>query len=209
MIDNDRKRQIIREAMRLFGRYGYDKVTVKQLARTCGITEPALYRYFPSKEAIYDTVLDSLESVHQYRELFARLEREEDVGVILFDLAAHILEFFRRHRELYRLLLYSALREHSKARQVFRTIRAPYVTFLMQQLKRLQAAGRVKRKNHEITARCFIGMVFDCALGATLWRGFQGKVYSPEKIIANNVPLFVNGLVTTRAASGRRREGAA
>ena len=57
----DRKTQILTEATRLFSEYGYDKVTIKTLAEACGITEPALYRHYKSKDDIYDTVLDSLE----------------------------------------------------------------------------------------------------------------------------------------------------
>jgi len=194
MAPGNRKEQIISEAKRLFGRNGYDSVTIKQLAEACDITEPALYRHFASKEEIYGAVLDSLKSMLNYQGLFDRLARESDPRVILSDMAAHILDFFNRHQETYRLLLYSTLREHSKARKIFREIRGPYVEFLTAQLDRLYSEGKIKQKNNEITARCFVGMVFDCALGATLWKGFMGKSYRPEEIIANNVPIFVDGL---------------
>lgn len=195
MVRKDRKSQIINEAKRLFGRHGYDGVTIKQLAEACGITEPALYRHFPSKEEIYNAVLDSLKMLLDYQQLFDRLEDENDLQIVMSQLAAHILDFFNRHREMYRLLLYSTLREHSKARKVFREIRGPYAKFLAGRLDRLYAEGVIKKKNNEITARCFVGMVFDCALGSTLWKGFQGKNYLPEEIIANNVPIFVGGLL--------------
>ena len=190
----DRKSQILSEATRLFSHYGYDKVTIKELADACKITEPARYRYFPSKEAIYEAVLDSLKSALEYDELFRRLDDEQDLMIIMHDLAQHILVFFKQHRELYRLLLYSTLREHRKARQVFRAIRSPFVDFLNNKLDELRNQGLVKKKNNQITARCFIGMVFDCALNATLWKGFQGKYFSPEEVIGNNVPIFVEGL---------------
>jgi hypothetical protein len=69
------------------------------------------------------------------------------------------------------------------------------VQFLTAQLDRLYAAGRIKQRNNEITARCFVGMVFDCALSATMWRGFLGKTYKPEEVMANNVPIFADGLL--------------
>ncbi len=190
----ERKAQIIKEAMRLFGRHGYDSVTIKQLAEACEITEPALYRHFPSKQEIYNAVLDSLKSILNYSDLFERLENESEADIILTEMAAHILDFFDRHRETYRLLLYSTLREHAKGRKIFREIRGPYVIFLTEQLDRLFSIGKIIEKNNQITARCFVGMVFDCALGATLWKGFLGKSYRPAEIIANNVPIFVRGL---------------
>ncbi|MBD3402594.1 TetR family transcriptional regulator, partial [candidate division GN15 bacterium] len=149
----DRKAQIVAEATRLFSREGFDRVTVKQLARVCGITEPAVYRHFPSKDAIYDAVLDSLEERMQVAPLFAKLESEQDVEKLLFDLATHVINFFTRHDDMYRLLLYSALKEHTKARKVYDIIRGTYVRFLVAQLDRLYEAGQIVRKNNEITAR--------------------------------------------------------
>jgi len=190
----ERKRQIIAEALRLFGRHGFDRVTIKQLAEACEITEPALYRHFSSKEDIYSAVLDSLKTHHSYERLFEQLEKETDLYAILHGLASHILAFFNANRDIYRLLLYSTLREHAKARQVFRDVRGPYVKFLVEQFDRLYGLGTIRKKNNVITARCFVGMVFDCALGSTMWRGFSGKNYRPEDVIANNVPIFVEGL---------------
>jgi len=193
-MSENRKTQIIKEATSLFSRFGYDKVTIKQLADACGITEPALYRYFSSKEAIYDAVLDSLNDVMDYQGLFEKLNNSDNLEEILPGIARHILSFFKEHRELYRLLLYSTLREHRKAREVFKAIRTPYVEYLTKKLNELQKKGLIKKKNNEITARCFIGMVFDCALNATIWKGFMGKSYTADKVIANNVPIFIDGL---------------
>ena len=73
-------------------------------------------------------------------------------------------------------------------------IRGNYVKFLTQQLDRLFEAGKIIEKNNEITARCFVGMIFDCALGVTLWRNYIGKIYDPADVIANNVPIYARGL---------------
>ncbi len=199
MESEDRERQIIQEATRLFSQAGFDRVTIKQLAEACGITEPALYRYFPSKDAIYDAVLDSIQAQMQYQELFNRLEQEPELAEILFGVARHILGFFTGHRELYRLLLYSTLGDHSKARAVYLVIRGPFIFFLLRQLNRLSAEGKLKPKNYEITARCFIGMVFDCALSMILWRGYTGRTYEQEEVLVNNVPIFIDGLLAPKS----------
>ncbi len=190
----DRKRQILEEASRLFSLQGYDKVTIKQLAAACGITEPALYRHYPSKEAIYDAVLDSIGTRLDYEGLFKRLEKEDDLETLLFSLAHHIIDFFTAHADLYRHLLFSALGGHEKAKAVYDIIRGAYVRFLVKQLNKLYKQKKIIKKRNDITARCFIGMVFDCSLGKTLWKGFQGKEYKPSEVVANNVPIYVRGL---------------
>jgi AcrR family transcriptional regulator len=191
-----RKEQILNLATELFSRDGYDKVTVKQLADGCGITEPAIYRHFESKEAIYTEVLESLRSRMSYDHLFARLEKERDLEVMLKELADHIIAFYTDNADIYRLLLYAALRGHDRAKRIFELIRGPYVHFLEKQLDRLHREGIIVQKQNEITARCFIGMVFDCAMGSSLWRGLQGKAYNPQEVVANNVPIYVRGLKT-------------
>ncbi len=198
---DDRRSQIVEEATRLFSADGYEKATTKRLAAACGVTEPALYRYFPSKEDIYEAVLDSLRERLDCQELFEHLEKEDDIEAILFELANHIFIFTQKNQDIYRLLLFSALGGHTKAKQVYQAIRGRHVHFLHRQLNRLSLGGTIRQNNTEITARCFIGMIFDCALGATLWRGKQGKIYKPDDVVANNVPIFAGGLKTVPSSS--------
>lgn len=46
-----RRRELYTRAAPVFRRYGYRGATLKALARACGLSIPALYRYFPSKKA--------------------------------------------------------------------------------------------------------------------------------------------------------------
>ena len=186
--------QIVRQATDLFSRDGYRQVTVKQLANACGVTEAALYRHFGSKEEIYNAVLDKVEERLTDERLFDDLRGEMDIEKLLKVLADHILTFYRENADICRLLLYSALEGHEKAGRVFDFVRGKYLKFLIRSLDGLYKADRIVKKNNEITARCFIGMVFDCALGFSLWKGMQGRIHDPEKVIANNVPIYVNGL---------------
>ena len=190
----DRRSQILTKATRLFSRHGYEKVTVKQIATACSITEPALYRYFPSKKALWEAVLDSLGRRLNAEALFARLSDEKDVHKILMGLAAHILEFFSDHDDLCRLLLYGGLEGKTRGQKVFKIVRGSFVDFLTEQLDRLKRQRLVRNISSEITARCFVGMVFECALGCTLWKDVSGTVYEPPDILANNVPIFAKGL---------------
>lgn len=49
----DRKRAIVAAALPLFARQGYAETTTKDLARAAGVSQPLLYKHFPSKEALY------------------------------------------------------------------------------------------------------------------------------------------------------------
>lgn len=190
----DRKRQILGIATELFSKRGYDKVTVSDLAGACGITEPAVYRHFKSKEAIYESVLDAIAKRLDASTLFESLESETDIEKVLKALAMHVITFFGANEDIHRLLLYSTLGKHSKAQHVYDLTRGKYVRFLRSQLDRLYEGGYIVEKNNEITARCFVGMVFDCALGQTLWKEFSDRRFEPAQVVANNVPIYSRGL---------------
>ena len=45
--------EILDAARALFGRQGYDAVTMREIARQIGYTATALYYHFPDKESLY------------------------------------------------------------------------------------------------------------------------------------------------------------
>ena len=49
---------ILDTAERLFAEHGVDSVALRDLAREMNLTAPSLYNHFPSKQALYDAVLD-------------------------------------------------------------------------------------------------------------------------------------------------------
>jgi AcrR family transcriptional regulator len=53
MTAGDRKRAIVEAALPLFARQGYAETTTKDLALAAGVSQPLLYKHFPSKEALY------------------------------------------------------------------------------------------------------------------------------------------------------------
>ncbi len=48
-----RKLAIVKAALPLFARKGYAATTTRELARAAGVSEPLLYKHFPSKDALY------------------------------------------------------------------------------------------------------------------------------------------------------------
>ena len=191
----DRKNQIITEATALFSKYGYDKVSVKQIASACGVTDAALYKHFKSKADVYDTVLETLLNRMQYQELFKRLNKVNDLEKVLHEMARFLLEFLNKNDDLYRLMLFSALRGHSKARKIYAQIRGNLIEFISGRIQAFKDKGITYNINPFITARCFIGMVMDCALGLNLWQSLGGKVISAEDAIKNNIPIYARGLI--------------
>jgi len=55
----ERRRCVLDAAVRVFCRSSYRAATTAEIARECGVTEPVLYRHFPSKRDLYLACLDA------------------------------------------------------------------------------------------------------------------------------------------------------
>jgi AcrR family transcriptional regulator len=117
----DREQQIVEGAIRFFAEVGFSGQT-RELAQRLGITQPLLYRYFPTKQDLIERV---------FREVFlARI----DPGIVqaLVDrsrpLATRLAEFYARYAELtyqyewIRLYMFSALAGRNMNRRYIRIV---------------------------------------------------------------------------------------
>ena len=59
MKQEDTKQRILDKALELFSVQGYDSVSVGEIAKAVGIKAPSLYNHFPSKQAIFDAIVES------------------------------------------------------------------------------------------------------------------------------------------------------
>ncbi|MGM9589181.1 MAG: TetR/AcrR family transcriptional regulator [Faecousia sp.] len=61
------KQQILREAVNLFSKEGYEAVRVDQIAKAVGIKAPSLYKHYKSKRDIFDSILRFMEQQDRER----------------------------------------------------------------------------------------------------------------------------------------------
>lgn len=54
----ERKQEILNTAMRLFYEKGYEKTSIADIAKTIGVAQGLCYRYFSSKEALFDSAVE-------------------------------------------------------------------------------------------------------------------------------------------------------
>ena len=59
MKQEDTGQKILDKALELFSAKGYDSVSVGEIAKAVGIKAPSLYNHFPSKQAIFETIVES------------------------------------------------------------------------------------------------------------------------------------------------------
>lgn len=99
MAPEDRRMEILSAARSLFLEYGFEGVSMGQIAASAGISRPAVYRYFSSPTAIWDGLFED-ELTHCLAECRPLLEGTQPSPSRLRSVLRHISQ----HRELIALL---------------------------------------------------------------------------------------------------------
>jgi AcrR family transcriptional regulator len=84
-----RKASIIAAARIVFAEKGFDKASIKDIARAAGVSTPLLYVYFPSKEALHDACHDYARDVMS--EVWAQLQATTPGTQALVTLVSELL----------------------------------------------------------------------------------------------------------------------
>jgi AcrR family transcriptional regulator len=116
-----REQQIVTEAVRFFAEFGFNGQT-RELAQRLGITQPLLYRYFPTKQDLIERVFD---------ELFLK-RIDPQWATLITDrsrpLAERLVDFYQRYArmtytyEWIRIYMFSALRGNDLNRRYIRIV---------------------------------------------------------------------------------------
>lgn len=62
----DKRQEVLDVASRYFLSHGYDGASINEMARRSGISKESIYRYFSSKAALFEAVIDK--ELEEYRE---------------------------------------------------------------------------------------------------------------------------------------------
>jgi AcrR family transcriptional regulator len=101
---SERVTHILKESLDCFSEQGFENATYDDLIRRSRVSRGSFYWYFPSKEALYDAVLDFCVTgyVERLEAAWAATDFRDPVIKRLF---AAVLADFNAHRARYRLLL--------------------------------------------------------------------------------------------------------
>ncbi len=202
-----RKLQILEEACDFFAEHGFQGGT-PELARRMGISQPLMYRYFPTKEKLLREV---------YRHVFpvnnSWLEWETLLGDCALPLRTRLVRFFQAYAEItwnyrvMRLLLWAGLSRPDLARHYTAALHGRIFPAIVRALR--VAAGRsaaAPMREDEIEIVQALHGVMYHLLGIRRWihtRPFKGDT---TKAIELRIDLFLDGaqeLFSSPAAQNR------
>ena len=139
-----RRDQILQTAAELFAARGFHGVSVGEIGKACGISGPALYKHFDSKDAVLAAMLVGISEtlLEEGRERVAQASSPLDA---VESLVAYHTDFALRHRALIVVQDRDWQSLPPTARERVRQLQREYVDVWARQLRRLHRGLRTDR----------------------------------------------------------------
>jgi AcrR family transcriptional regulator len=189
-----RRADILAAAARCFGSRGFGGTTTRDIAGAVGITEAALYRYFPSKEAIYTAILDARMAAPDPVDRVEAAARAGDDAGVFGGLAQALLEAVEQDPTFLRLVLYSALEGHQLARPFQEKRIRRLRDFLTGYIERRAADGAFRAVDPALAARAFVGMVVDHLIAREVFGQRDAYRKTHAQVAETFVSIFLRGV---------------
>jgi len=189
-----RRADILALAAKCFSTHGFVGTTTRDIARAVGITEAALYRYFPSKEAIYTAILDERLAADDLVAKFEDAARAGDDITVFGGLAHALLEMVERDPTFLRLMLFSALEGHQLARPFQEKRVRRLREFLTGYIEQRSRAGAFRELDPVLAARAFVGMVIDYLTVREVYGMHAEYPQTNAEVTDSFVSIFLRGV---------------
>ena len=191
-----RRAQILRAATKLFAKQGFNGTTTREIADRVGVKETILFRLFPSKRELYWAVIDEKTRALSGRQVLERqLAAETDERKMFATIAQDILERNTKDSTLTRLLLFSGLEEHGLSERFFQTYIAEYYEVLANYVRRRIRAGAYRQMDPMLSARSFLGMVFNYFLIQELFGAHRHHKFDIRHVSETLTNIWLDGML--------------
>jgi AcrR family transcriptional regulator len=199
LASGERKQQIVETVLALIDRHGTEGVSAQRVADAIGVTQPAVFRHFPTKEELWLAVMDWLEArLLELYDVCADGARPPEVALATMFLGH--LRLVRAHPELGKLIFSDHLRlQHPSLQARFAAIHRGYAARLRELFDRAKAAGRLGEFDTGTAATTFLCLIQGLAFQFAIARVRIALLEEGERALR----LFLDGLA--RSARGRER----
>lgn len=196
----DRQASLIASAAGLFAAKGFNGTTTKEIAKAAGVSEALVFKYFPTKRALYAAILAEKAPLSELLNAIEKAARKRDDPRVFTLIAGYRIRPGADPTML-RLLLFSALEGHELADMFFGNQHRVFYDYLAGYIRTRIDEGAFRPLDPLLAARAFIGMVVHHRL---LHEIFEVPLHCPHKdIVSTYVELFLTGLQRPSAAKKR------
>lgn len=188
---DERQQEIVRVAMELAARQGVDEVTTQDMAQAMNLTQGAIFRHFPTKDAIW------LAAMRWVREQLMKVVEKAARGAVdpldaLERMFFAHLAFIGKHPAIPRLVFFDQLqRKNPELKRLIQEIMTGYEARIATLLAEAKNAGLVRADLDENSAATlFIGMIQGLVIQSSIF----GNTCSIKEQAQWVFPIYLAGV---------------
>ncbi len=155
---SEKKNQILNAAKQVFGRFGFVKTTLDDVANAVGMKKASLYYYYESKEELFKDVVKS-ETSELIKELENKIFTIDDVHTQLKTYIKIRLDYFQKLINIHNLTVNSILEFKPITELLYREFFEKQIQIVVKIFSDGQQRGELKNVDTQRTANIFISAI--------------------------------------------------
>lgn len=192
MTTGDTRDKILTSSLKLFSQKGYIGATTREIAKDACVAEVTLFRYFESKEKLFEEVLNRYSFLPELELLIKEIRQmpyEEAIGVF----AIRFYDALKGRKDIIRIIQTEVYRYPDKIANIYHSMIDKIITTLAGYFAELQKEGMLKMFNVNHAARGLMGLIFSVFNMQELLLRSRYRDDVDSEIIKSLVNIFVRG----------------
>ncbi len=197
MASEERRQEFLTKAIEFFAQEGFESST-RELARRLGVTQPLLYRYFPSKSDLISEVYDAVYVKRwqdEWGDLLADRSRPLRARMVEFYVAYTDVVF---HNDWMRIFLFSGLKGVDINRRYMGLVRARILEPILSEIRFEAGLDNLTATDEEVEfAWIMHGGIFYYGVRTLIYEA--SVLNNKEFVIENAIDSFLGQIAQVRA----------
>lgn len=192
MTMNSTRERILEAGLKTFSTKGYLGATTKEIAREAGIAEVTVFRHFPSKEKLFEEVINTHSFLPTLRGLLPEIgamELEEALVLI----ARRFLDTLVLRKDMIRIMHSEMQRYPEKIHKIYHAFVDEVRNTLASYFKEMQEKGVLREFDTVLGARAFFGMFLSYFNAEEFLLRKRYRSADAETTIRQYVQIFARG----------------
>jgi len=184
--------KILETALKLFSKKGFLGATTKEIAKDAGIAEVTLFRHFPSKEKLFEDVINTYSFLPILKGLLPEILKmpyEKALTVI----AKKFLDTLDSRKEMIQIMHSEVRRYPEKIHKIYHSFIDETIRTLASYFNEMYKKGNLREFDTESGARAFLGMFFSYFNAKEFHMFKKYRDIGTDKIIKEFVGIFLRG----------------
>ena len=184
--------KILGTALKLFSKKGYLGATTKEIAKEAGIAEVTLFRHFPSKERLFEEVLNTYSFLPILRGLLPEISHMSSQKALTV-IAKKFLDTLDSRKEMIQIMNSEMRRYPEKIYKIYHEFIGEMIKTLASYFQLMYTKGILREFDTESGARAFLGMFFSYFNAREFHMFKKYRDIDTDKTIREFVDIFLRG----------------